>query len=36
MKRGRVEENGRVFLVSIKPLSKLGMSIPKDHDMSCF
>jgi len=29
MKRGREEEKGRVFLVSIKQLSRLGLSIPK-------
>ena len=29
MKRGKEEERGRVFLVSIKQLSRLGMSFPK-------
>src|SRR6218665_1565348 len=29
MKRGREEEKGRVFLVSIKQLNRLGLSSPK-------
>jgi len=27
--KGRVKESGRVFLVSIKQLNRLGLSIPK-------